>query len=267
MYSLAFIGAGRMATAIAAGLVQKNVFAPSSLIAFDPVKEAGENFKATSCVDCVSSLEELSFKDIEAVLIAVKPQVIKTALAPIANFLQDKLVISIAAGVPISTLATIIGHNRIIRVMPNTPALVGMGASAFSPGEGATGEDVQLVEKIFASVGSATCVKEPDLDAVTGLSGSGPAYVFEFIKALADGGVAEGLTRAAALELAVQTVLGSAQMVKETAMHPAVLCDQVTSPGGTTSRGLEQLAQNAFAGTVIKAVRAASDRSRQLGKM
>ena len=267
MSSLAFIGAGRMATAIATGLVSKKVFAPNCLIAFDPVDSARDNFKATSQVECVSSLEELSFDDIEAVLIAVKPQVIKSALSPITNFLQNKLVISIAAGVPISMLSSIIGHNRIVRVMPNTPALVGMGASAFSPGDGATANDLQLVEKIFASVGSATCVKEPDLDAVTGLSGSGPAYVFEFIKALADGGVAEGLTRAAALELAVQTVLGSAQMVKETALHPAVLADQVTSPGGTTSRGLEQLAQNAFAGTVIKAVRAASERSRQLGKM
>ena len=267
MYSLAFIGAGRMATAIAAGLVSKEVFAPEKMIAFDPVISAGENFTATSKVKCVSFLEELNFNEIDAILIAVKPQVIKSALTPIANLLKDKLVISIAAGVPINVLSSIIGHQKIVRVMPNTPALVGMGATAFSEGEGATTEDLQLVEKIFASVGIATCVKEADLDAVTGLSGSGPAYVFEFIKALADGGVAEGLTRAAALELAVQTVLGSAQMVKETQLHPAVLCDQVTSPGGTTSRGLEQLAQNAFAGTVIKAVRAASERSRQLGKM
>ena len=143
------------------------------------------------------------------------------------------------AGVPIARLAREIGGERIVRVMPNTPALVGAGAAAYAPGAGAGEEDATLVEKILSAVGMARRMKESDLDAVTALSGSGPAYVFAFIQALADGGVAEGLSREAALALAVQTVRGSAEMAARSGEHPAVLKDAVTSPGGTTIRALE----------------------------
>ena len=150
--------------------------------------------------------------------------------------------------------------------MPNTPALVGEGASAYAPGSGASVEDAALVGKILEAVGVAYQVKESDLDAVTGLSGSGPAYVFEFIQALADGGVAEGLSRDVAVKLAAQTLLGAAKMVLTTGKHPIELCDAVTSPAGTTSRGLELLAERAFHASAMQAVRAAAARSRELGK-
>jgi pyrroline-5-carboxylate reductase len=150
--------------------------------------------------------------------------------------------------------------------MPNTPALVGKGAAAFSGGENATEADLAFASDVFNAAGIGLQVPEKLLDAVTGLSGSGPAYVFEFIQALADGGVAEGLPRDTALQLAAQTVLGAAAMVLETGVHPAVLKDQVTSPGGTTIRGLEKLAERGFAGTVLQAVRSASARSAELGK-
>ena len=150
--------------------------------------------------------------------------------------------------------------------MPNTPALVGKGAAAFAGGSGASEEDLKFASDIFNAAGIGLQVPEKLLDAVTGLSGSGPVYVFEFIQALADGGVTEGLPRDIALQLAAQTVLGAAAMVLETGIHPAVLKDQVTSPGGTTSRGLEKLAEKGFSGTVLQAVRAASSRSAELGK-
>ena len=188
------------------------------------------------------------------------------ALEPLKGVLKDKLIISIAAGVTIEKLESLTGASRIVRVMPNTPALVGAGAAGFAPGNGATQEDALLVGKILSAVGTAFQVKETDLDAVTGLSGSGPAYVFEFIQALADGGVAEGLPRDIATKLAAQTLLGAAKMVLETGKHPNELCDAVTSPGGTTSRGLELLAERAFHAAAMQAVRAASKRSRELGK-
>ena len=165
----------------------------------------------------------------------------------------------------IEALSAVTGSGRIIRVMPNTPAMVGAGASAYACGQDVTVEDEKFVCDLLGAVGTVTRVNENLMDGVTGLSGSGPAYVFTFIQALADGGVAEGLSRAAAVELAVQTVLGAAEMVKQTGVHPMELCDQVTSPAGTTSRALELLAQRGFSGTVMQAVRAAAARSRELG--
>ena len=157
-------------------------------------------------------------------------------------------------------------HVQLRRFRFCRPAqLVGAGAAAYAPGPGATAEDAELVERILAAVGMARRMKESDLDAVTALSGSGPAYVFAFIQALADGGVAEGLSREAAQALAVQTVLGAAQMAASSGDHPAVLKDAVTSPGGTTIRALEVLEDRGFAGAVIQAVRAAARRSRELG--
>ena len=199
-------------------------------------------------------------------MIAVKPQYLASALAPFKGKFADKLILSIAAGVTIETLSGLTGSCKIIRIMPNTPALVGKGAAAYAGSEAVSAEDLEFASGIFNAAGIGVQVPEKLLDAVTGLSGSGPAYVFEFIQALADGGVAEGLPRDTALRLAAQTVLGAAAMVLETGTHPAVLKDQVTSPGGTTSRGLEKLAEKGFSGTVIQAVRAASARSAELGK-
>lgn len=263
MSKIFFLGAGKMATAIAGGLVKSGLYKPCELAAFDVNSVSGEAFAKETGV-AVTSLEEIV--DAEAVLIAVKPQMIVPALEPLKGKLAGKLIISIAAGVTIGQLSGLTGTDRIIRVMPNTPALVGEGASGYAPGPGASAEDSALVGKILEAIGVAYQVKESDLDAVTGLSGSGPAYVFEFIQALADGGVAEGLPRDVATQLAAQTLLGAAKMVLTTGKHPNVLCDAVTSPGGTTSRGLELLAERAFHAAAMQAVRAAAKRSRELGK-
>ena len=175
--------------------------------------------------------------------------------------------ISIAAGVPLAKLEALLSAGaRVIRVMPNTPALVGASASAFALGAAATREDAALTERLFSAVGIAYEVKERLLDAVTGLSGSGPAYVCLLIEALSDGGVAAGLPRDVATRLAAQTVLGSAKMVLETGQHPAVLKDMVTSPGGTTIEGLHELEKAGVRGAFMNAVRAAAEKSKQLGQ-
>jgi len=175
-------------------------------------------------------------------------------------------VISIAAGVPIAALERMLGAGaRIVRTMPNTPSLVGMGACALAAGERATAEDLEVASGIFQAVGITTVVEESLLDAVTGLSGSGPAYVFLVIEALSDAGVKVGLPRYTALKLAAQTVLGSAQMLIETGAHPGHLKDQVTSPGGTAIAGLATLEAGGLRTCLINAVEAATRRAKELG--
>ena len=208
---------------------------------------------------------EAQLEQAENVLIAVKPQVIASALEDYKYLLKNKTIFSIAAGISIETLEELTSSKRIIRIMPNTPALVGFGAAAYSASEGAEKADIELAGKIFSAVGVAFQVPESALDAVTAVSGSGPAYVFEFIQAMADGGVAEGLSREMAVKLAAQTVLGAAQMVLKTSAHPQQLKDNVTSPAGTTSRALELMAERGFSGIVMQSVRAAAKRSRELG--
>jgi len=183
------------------------------------------------------------------------------------HFGERHLLISIAAGVPLAKLEDALpGGARLVRVMPNTPALVGASASAFALGKSALPEDGALAQRLFSSVGVAYQVKESLLDAVTGLSGSGPAYVFLMIEALSDGGVAAGLPRDIATTLAAQTVFGSAKMVLETGLHPGALKDMVTSPGGTTIEGLHELESGNVRGALISAVRAASEKSKRLGQ-
>ncbi len=265
MSKLFFIGAGKMASAIAGGIVKAGLFKADELAAYDVSPQAAEAFTAATGVRCVSDVDK-ALEEAENVLIAVKPQYLVGALENFKGKFTGKLVVSIVAGVTLETLSQLTGTSRLVRVMPNTPVLVGKGAAAFAGASEAGKEDLELVSQIFNSAGIGLEVPEKLLDAVTGLSGSGPAYVFEFIQALADGGVAEGLPRDKALQLAAQTVLGAAAMVLESGRHPAVLKDEVTSPGGTTARGLEKLAEKAFSGTVLQAVRAASARSAELGK-
>jgi pyrroline-5-carboxylate reductase len=177
----------------------------------------------------------------------------------------DQLIVSIAAGISLKTLADGLGSGcRIIRVMPNTPCLVGCGASAYSRGPHATEQDAQLVQRLLSNVGTAVEVPEKLLDAVTGLSGSGPAYVYQIIEALSDGGVRMGLPRETATRLAAQTVLGAAQMVLSTGQHPGALKDAVTSPGGTTIAGLHALERGGLRGTLMDAVEAATQRAKEL---
>jgi pyrroline-5-carboxylate reductase len=196
----------------------------------------------------------------------VKPQDAIAALQKLPGT-GGKLLLSIVAGLTIPRLEEAGGSRfRVIRAMPNTPALVLQGASGFSLGSAATGEDAEIARLVFGSVGVAVQVKEELLDAVTGLSGSGPAYVYMIIEAMADGGVLMGLPRDLAIQLAAQTVAGSASMVLQTGTHPAALRDQVTSPGGTTIAGVEQLESKGLRAALIAAVRAATERARQLGK-
>jgi len=201
-------------------------------------------------------------------VLAVKPQHMPAVLKEIAKGVEGRhLFVSVAAGVPLSAMASALGQNtRIIRVMPNTPCLVGAGATAFARGAKATEEDAALVERLFSTIGIAMEVTEPLLDAVTGLSGSGPAYVFQVIEAMSDGGVRSGLPRNVATRLAAQTVLGAAKMVLDTGEHPAALKDGVASPGGTTIAGLHELERGALRGALINAVEAATKRSQELGR-
>lgn len=266
MSKLLFIGAGKMATAIAGGLIRAKLFAPGELRACDVNPVAAADFtKATGVACAIRDCAALA-AEAERVLLAVKPQTMAKALSGLSGALAGKTVISIIAGIPLARLAELTGSPKVIRVMPNTPALIGQGAAGIAASPGVEDSELALAEKIFGSVGVVMRVDEHNLDAVTALSGSGPAYVFEFIQALADGGVASGLSRAAATELAVQTVIGAAEMVRSTGLHPTALKDQVTSPGGTTIRALEVLEDRAFAGTVIQAVRAACRRSEELGR-
>ncbi len=266
MSRIFFLGAGKMATAIAGGLVRSGRYSAEELTAFDVSPEAAKLFTGNTQVACATTDPARLAAEAEAVLLAVKPQMLVRALEPLQGTLTGKPVLSIVAGVPITRLSELTGSGRVIRIMPNTPALVGMGAAGFAPGPDATAEDEALADNVLSAVGLAFRTEEKYLDAVTALSGSGPAYVFAFIQALADGGVAEGLPRDMATRLAAQTVLGSAEMVLRTGIHPTVLKDQVTSPAGTTSRALEALENGAFAGTVIAAVRAAARRSEELGR-
>lgn len=260
-----FIGAGKMATAIAGGMTAHG-FAASGLRAFDPSAQAAADFSAATGVQVETGNLEKVLAPADAVIVAVKPQQISQALHGNAVLYKRKLLISIAAGIKISALRELTGATRIIRVMPNTPALVGAGASAWCASPEASGADIKLINRILAAIGTVCRVEEKQMDAVTGLSGSGPAYVLDFIQALADGGVNAGLPRETAAGLAVQTVLGTAKLVLESKRHPAVLRDEVTSPGGTTARALAVLEKNSFKGTVIEAVLAAAARSAELGK-
>jgi pyrroline-5-carboxylate reductase len=203
----------------------------------------------------------------DVIVLAVKPQVAGTVLQQISDtVVAGKLIISIMAGVKTATVEAAFPEQvRVARVMPNTPALVLDGAAAISPGTHATQEDLSVARSIFELVGKAWQVEEKLMDAVTGLSGSGPAYVLTFIEALSDAGVKNGLPRDIATGLAAQTVFGTAKLLLETHEHPALLRDKVTSPGGTTIAGLHALEQAGFRGTVIDAVDAATARSKELG--
>jgi pyrroline-5-carboxylate reductase len=264
---IGFLGAGKMATALARGFVRAEIVFPRELIASDPVAAARKHFgDEVGAKTTESNVEVAKFANV--LILATKPDQVASALAEISGaFGKSHVLISIAAGVTLAKLeANLPANARVVRVMPNTPALVGAGASAFAPGKNATTADAELATKLLSAVGVALQVKESLLDAVTGLSGSGPAYVYQFIEALSDGGVAAGLPLDVATRLAAQTVLGGAKMVLDTGMHPGALKDQVTSPGGTTIEGLHELEKGKLRATVMSAVRAATEKSKKLGQ-
>ncbi|MCA9034094.1 MAG: pyrroline-5-carboxylate reductase [Planctomycetaceae bacterium] len=264
---IAFIGAGQMATALASGFARSFVL-PTAISACDPSEEARERFlSAVGDGVKISGVMGDVVSDATIVFLAVKPQVMFAALEELSTSVTpDHLVVSIAAGIPLKQLESRMpSGTRVIRVMPNTPCLVGKGASGISAGKHATPGDVELITTLLQTAGLAEVFPESLLDAVTGLSGSGPAYAFQIIEALSDGGVKVGLPRAAATRLAAQTLLGAAEMVLRTGRHPAELKDGVTSPGGTTIAALHALEQGGLRAALMDAVEASTVRSRELG--
>lgn len=266
--TIGFLGAGKMATALAKGLVTRKIVDPQNLTASDLFEPARKSFTEQTGGKAVESNEEV-LSAASVIFLAVKPHQAGELLEGIANnWTGEHLLVSIAAGVSLAQLESNLPDGaRVIRVMPNTPALVGESASAFAIGSGCKQNDSELVMKALSAVGMAFEVKEPLLNAVTGLSGSGPAYVYQFIEALSDGGVAEGLPRDTATKLAAQTVLGAAKMVLETGQHPGALKDMVTSPGGTTIEGIHALEDGGLRGIVMNAVRSAAAKSEELGQI
>lgn len=256
-----------MATALAQGFLNAGLVRAEGLFAADISPEARARFAQETGGTAVASNGEVAARA-DVLFLSVKPQHMSVVLNEIAGAVTDQhLVVSIAAGVPLERLAEALGsQRRLIRVMPNTPCLVGASASAYATGGAATDDDARLIEGMLSSVGIAVQVPESLLDGVTGLSGSGPAYVYQVIEALSDGGVRVGLPRDVATRLAAQTVLGAAQMVLQTGLHPGVLKDAVTSPGGTTIAGLHALEQGGLRGCLIDAVVAATERSRELAQ-
>jgi pyrroline-5-carboxylate reductase len=263
-----FIGSGKMATALVRGMIRAGTAAPGSIIVSDPVESARRNLAAEAGARAEHDNTRVAEAS-DVLVLAVKPQSMADVLAELKPAVgPGHLVVSIAAGVTIGTVADGLGAEprRLVRVMPNTPALIGEGASAYCLGPHARPEDEATVRSCLDAVGRSFRVAEPLLDAVTGLSGSGPAFVYTVIEALSDGGVRMGLPRDVATALAAQTVLGAARMVLETGLHPGVLKDQVTSPGGTTIAGLHALERSGVRAGLMNAVEAATLRSAELGR-
>ncbi len=265
-HRIGMIGAGQMATALGQGFLRAGLVAAENLIASDPSEEARQRFgQATGARTTADNCEVAAQCDV--VFLAVKPQQMSAVAVGLrGKITPEKLVVSIAAGIRLASLADWLGQDvRAVRVMPNTPCLVGQGACAYSLGGQATAADGQLVEQLLGAVGPVCQVDEKLLDAVTGLSGSGPAFVYVVIEALSDGGVRMGLPRTVATALAAQTVRGAAAMVATTKEHPAVLKDRVASPGGTTIAGLQALEAGGLRAALIAAVESATRRSVELG--
>jgi pyrroline-5-carboxylate reductase len=265
--TIAFLGAGNMAEALVKGMLRAGVAAPQEILLTDRRKDRLAELAARYGVRTDPD-NRAAAREAAVIVLSVKPQVMNKLLGEIAPILDGtKLVISIAAGVPLAAIERKVGHGvRIVRTMPNTPALVGSGATAISPGEHATPGDLEQAKALFDAVGKTVVVDESLLDAVTGLSGSGPAYVFLVIEALSDAGVKVGLDRRTSQELAAQTVFGSAQLLLETGEHPGRLKDQVTSPGGTAIAGLHTLEAGGLRTTLMNAVESATRRSHELGR-
>jgi pyrroline-5-carboxylate reductase len=265
---IGFVGAGNMATALLRGWLGAGKLEPSQIKLSDMDVNKRDRCAADAKVSVAANNRELAEWS-SVLILAVKPQSMAAALAECAAVINSRhLLISVAAGVRCQTIAEALPNGaRIVRSMPNTPALVGAAATALAAGPGATAADLSFAKSLFDAVGRSVMVDESMMDAVTGLSGSGPAYVMVVIEALADGGVRAGLSRETALLLATQTVLGSAKLLLESGDHPAQWKDRVTSPGGTTSAGLAAIEAGRLRHTLAKAVQHATRRAQQLGAL
>lgn len=264
-YKVGFIGAGKMAESIARGVVKSGIL-PASRIRTAHTGSARRTAFESIGVTVFDNNTQV-VEDSDVIIFSVKPQVVKNVVSQLRPILSEKqLLVSVAAGVKLKDLQEWAGQGRFIRVMPNTPSAVGEAATVITLGEKATTEDGELISQLFGAIGKVWKADEKLFDAVTGLSGSGPAYVFLAIEALADGGVAAGLPRELAFGLASQTVLGAASMVSGMAKHPGQLKDDVASPGGTTIAGIHELEKSGFRGILMNAVVAAAKRSRELSQ-
>jgi pyrroline-5-carboxylate reductase len=261
-----FLGFGKMASALVQGMLQAEVCRSEQILVVNRHPETIKEEVQRYGLSLASSPKRL-VQQADTIVLGTKPADSVQLLREVRQDLDGKLLISVAAGITLQALQDAAGHRtRVIRAMPNTPSLVKKGATAYALGDHATAADAEVADKMFSAVGLVFRVRETSLNAVTGLSGSGPAYVFIFVEALADGGVMMGLPREIAFELAVQTVLGSAQMIRDTKLHPAELREMVASPGGTTMAGIETLEARGLRYTIMSAVRAASERARELGR-
>ncbi len=260
-----FIGGGQMAQALAQGASQAGVLSGGDLVFAEPSPQQQDvlsaKFAGATIVD--DGVELLG--QCERVVLSVKPHVLKSIAADLSGSITARhLLVSIVSGIPLSRLQTMLATERVIRVMPNTPSQVGAGAAAIAADDSADEQDVAWVERLMSSVGMAVRLPDHLMHAVTGLSGSGPAYIYMVIEALSDGGVAMGLPRDTATQLAAQTVLGAAKMVLDTGLHPGQLKDQVTSPGGTTIAAIRELETAGLRGAVTEAVCRSTERSAEL---
>jgi pyrroline-5-carboxylate reductase len=263
---IGFIGGGNMAEAFIKGLMDGG-FPATDILFFEPNEKRRELMIERYGISCaVDNMELISKSDI--IVVATKPQILDKVLADIVTVFNDeKLLISILAGITTTTFEEGLGgQTRVVRAMPNTPALVGQGAAALCPGKNVSEEDRRVAQHLFETVGTALWVEEGQMDAVTGLSGSGPAFVYTFIEALTAGGVQEGLRLDIAHSLAVQTIVGAAHLVKETGEHPALLREKVCSPAGATISAIRVLEERGLRAMMMEAVGAATTRSRELGK-
>jgi len=266
--TIAFVGAGNMAGALIRGLIGTKTISSTHIIAADP-DQARLDLLVSDLAIRVTNSNDAAVDEANVVVLATKPQVFGQVLPSLAASLNpETLIISIAAGISTRIIERMLPDGtHVVRAMPNTPALVGAGATAISAGTHATDKDLTLAQRLFESVGIVVRVPESQIDAVTGVSGSGPAYVFAMIEALRDAGAREGLPEATALELASQTVLGAARLLRERGEAPEALRQKVTSAGGTTVAGLQALDAQGFRDAVLGAVRAATRRSTELGKI
>ncbi|HUS63872.1 MAG TPA: pyrroline-5-carboxylate reductase [Kofleriaceae bacterium] len=265
--TIGFLGGGNMAEALIRGLVRGGHAAPGRVYVSGPRSERMAELAAEYGIVTTTDNRELA-RESQILVLSVKPQILDRVLVEVADVVPaGALIISLAAGVSTAAIERRLpGGARVIRSMPNTPALVGAGATAIARGSHADVADLDAARFVFDAVGITVVLEEVQLDAVTGLSGSGPAYIFLILEALADAGVKVGLSRRTAQRLAAQTVMGSARMLLETDGHPGQLKDMVTSPGGTAIVGLHTLEQGGLRTTLINAVEAATLRSRELGR-
>ncbi len=266
VYTLGFVGAGNMAAAIIKGAIEKKTLESQNVFVYDVDVQKLDALSKETDIGLAASLDELCAKS-DIILLAVKPNVLPAVLESIKPLIGTKPVVSIAAGWSADMIKGIIGRDKkVLRLMPNTPLLVGEGMSVFETPTNLSDEEAAFVENVFSALGQIDHAQSKSMDAVTAVSGSGPAYVFMFVEAMADAGVLCGLSRAQAVKLAAQTVMGSAKMVLDTDSHPGALKDAVCSPGGTTIEAVKSLEQDGFRGAVINAVEQCAKKSQMLAR-